>query len=418
MKHFFVFMFCVINSACLNQPLPVYAKQSLPAQYEPAGMATDSSLLRSTLKKPACTGKKIYIKKGDDNGIYLDGKSFSYTPGDTLVLKASGNPYSYFSLGNLHGSEDCPVTIINEDGQVNLSNGMAFENCSYINVTGTGCKKEKYGFKVEDIASNGVGVDIHGRSAHIEVQHFFIHKKMYGFWIKQEGCCVDSLQYPNWVINSMYIHDNKITQMGQEGMYLGSTDPNGAREVSCNGKVIAPKPLRLGNIKVYNNIIDSTGRSGIQLSCGQGMLNEIYNNEVNNCGFELSPVQGNGISLGGYTQAQVYNNTINNTYALGILCLGSGSILIKNNNINNSGYLSGQTANGMAGIMIDTRPTQPVDSTKLFILNNQIGKNTDHAIRVYRTVDSYAKGNVICNNSGNAEVDKKVNWINECAYKK
>ena len=56
--------------------------------------------------------------------------------------------------------------------------------------------------------------------------------------------------------------------------------------------------LRLGNIKIYNNIIDSTNRSGIQLSCGSGMMNEIFNNTVTNCGFEFSDIQGNGISLG------------------------------------------------------------------------------------------------------------------------
>jgi parallel beta helix pectate lyase-like protein len=200
-------------------------------------------------------------------------------------------------------------------------------------------------------------------------------------------------------------------------MYLGSTDPNGARDVVCEGKIIHPKPLRLGNIKVYNNIVDSTNRSGIQLSCGSGLLNEIFNNTISNAGFELSDVQGNGISLGGYSSAKVYDNNINHTYALGILCLGSGKILIKNNTINNSGNLNGHAANGMAGIMVDTRPTNPVDSTNFFILDNIIGTNTDHAIRVYKTVDSYAKGNVICNNSGNLEVDKKISWTN-CSGKK
>ena len=206
--------------------------------------------------------------------------------------------------------------------------------------------------------------------------------------------------------------------MNQEGMYLGSTDPYGTRDIPCDGKIIKPKPLRMGNIKVYNNIIDSTNRSGIQLSCGSAMLNEIFNNTVTNCGFELSDIQGNGISLGGYTQAKVYNNHINHTYALGILCLGSGKILIKNNDINNSGELNGQKAKGMAGIMVDTRPTDPVDSTTVFILNNKIGSNTDYAIRVYKTVDSYGKGNVICNNSGTTKVDAHVDWIKDCSNKK
>jgi hypothetical protein len=376
---------------------------------------TDSSLLQTTLNKPSCEGNKIYAVKGGDNGIYIDGVAIK--PGDTIVLKASNNPYSYFAVGGIYGTKDCPVTIINEGGQVNLINGMAIDNCRFLNITGAGNSKETYGFKIEDPASNGVGIDIHGRSAYIEVQHIFIHNKTYGFWVKQEGSCTDSLQFPNWVITNIYIHDNKIVKMNQEGMYLGSTDPNGARQVSCDGKMMTPKPLRLGNIKVYNNIVDSTNRSGIQLSCGSTAMNEIFNNTVTNCGFELSTIQGNGISLGGYSSAKIYNNHIDHTYALGIMCLGSGKILIKNNMINNSGELSGNKANGMAGIMIDTRPTEPVDSTNFFILNNTIGKNSDHAVRVYKTVDSYAKGNVICN-SGSTEVDKSVNWTTKCSSTK
>jgi len=338
-------------------------------------------------------------------------------PGDTLVLKASDNPFTYFSIRDIYGTEDCPVTVINEGGQVKLSNGMAFGNCRFINVTGTGDSQENYGFKIEDSASNGVGIDIHERSAYIEVQHFFIYRKTYGLWVKQEGSCIDSLQYPNWIINNIYIHDNRIVKMNQEGMYLGSTDPNGARQVSCEGKMITPKPLRLGNIKVYNNIVDSTNRSGIQLSCGSFMLNEIFNNTVTNCGFELSTVQGNGISIGGGTSADVYNNHIDHTYALGILCLGSGKILIKDNNINNSGELNGERANGMAGIMIDTRPTNPAENTNFFIINNEIGKNTDCAVRIYKTVDSYAKSNVIYN-SGTLKVEEGIDWISNYSAKK
>ncbi|HEX5154994.1 MAG TPA: right-handed parallel beta-helix repeat-containing protein [Parafilimonas sp.] len=415
-----IFLLCILYANSFCKPSSHSSDQTIIAAADTSiheGI-TDTTWLQTTLKKPICPGKKIYLTKGGDNGIYIDGVSLGCKPGDTLVLKASNNPYAYFSTGNLYGTESCPITIINEGGQVNLSNGMAFDNCRFVNITGTGDAKENYGFKIEDPASNGVGIDIHGRSAFIEVQHIFIYKKTYGFWVKQEGSCIDSLQYPNWVINNIYLHDNRIIKMNQEGMYLGSTDPNGARDIPCDGKIIRPKPLRLGNIKVYNNIIDSTNRSGIQLSCGSDMLNEIYNNTVTNCGFELSTIQGNGISLGGYTQARVYNNRIDHTYALGILCLGSGKILIKDNDINNSGELSGQKANGMAGIMVDTRPTDPVDSTTVFILNNKIGSNTDYAIRIYKTVDSYAKGNVICNNSGTAKVDDGVNWISDCTKKK
>jgi len=416
-KYPLIFLLCALYANSFCKPSNRYSGKSINfADTTIHEAVTDSSLVQTTLQKPNCKGKKIYLTKGGDNGVYFDGNSFGCKPGDTLVLQASNNPYTYFAIGALHGTEDCPITIINEGGQINLSNGMALDNCRFINITGTGNSKENYGFKIEDPASQGVGVDIHGRSSNIEIQHVFIHNKTYGFWVKQEGSCIDSLQYPNWVIGNIYIHDNKIVKMNQEGMYLGSTDPNGARNVSCDGKVIHPMPLRLGNIKVYNNIVDSTNRSGIQLSCGSEIMNEIFNNTVTNCGFELSDIQGNGISLGGYSSAKIYNNKINHTYALGIMCLGSGKILIKNNTIDNSGNLNGNKTNGMAGIMIDTRPTNPVDSTNFFILDNKIGSNTDHSIRVYKTVDSYAKGNVICN-SGNVEAADGID-LTDCSNKK
>ena len=90
--------------------------------------------------------------------------------------------------------------------------------------------------KLKILPRNGVGIDIHGRSAYIEVQHIFIHNKTYGFWVKQEGSCVDSLQFPNWIINNIYFMITRLSKMNQEGMYLGSTDPNGARDISCNGQ--------------------------------------------------------------------------------------------------------------------------------------------------------------------------------------
>ena len=91
-----------------------------------------------------------------------------------LVLKASQNPYSYFSLEDFYGTETCPVTIINEGGQVNLSNGMSFSNCRYLRVAGTGDNMQKYGFKIEDpIFFGRWRIDIHGRSSFLEVQNHF-----------------------------------------------------------------------------------------------------------------------------------------------------------------------------------------------------------------------------------------------------
>ena len=367
----------------------------------------------STPGNTVCKGKKIYLKKGGDNGIFFDGRLNAYLPGDTLVLK--GSPWSYISFNDVYGTASCPVTIINEGGQVLATNGFALQNCRYIKLTGTG-SADKYGFHIEDPNGDGVAIDIFGRSSNIEVSNVDIYHKLYGFWVKHEQDCVDSLQGQNWTIDNIKIHDNRIRRMNQEGMYIGSTDPNGtSRGVTCNGVTIHPKPMFVSNVKVYNNIVDSTNRSGIQMSTAQTGNNEIYNNTVSNSGFEFSPQQGNGISLGGYSQAYVHDNSITNTYALGIMVLGAGNIKIDNNTIKNSGYLAGRTASGMDGIMVDTRQTIPVDSSWLTVTNNKISNYTGVGVRFYKTWDTYRKGNIVCNNTGTVSIAAGINWTSNCA---
>jgi parallel beta-helix repeat protein len=364
-----------------------------------------------TLKAKTSQTKRIIIAQGSDSGSYIDGYSFAYVPGDTLVLTATKKTWSYFSLEGFHGTAAAPVVVINQGGQVNMVDGMAFSDCTYMKITGTGTS-DKYGFNITDPADNGVGIDIFGRSSDIEVCNVYVHHKLYGFWVKEEAQCADSLQFPNWVINDISIHDNLVSNVNQEGMYLGSTDPNGTRQISCNGSLIEPKPLRLGNIKVYDNIVDSTNRSGIQLSGADHGTNQIYGNTISYIGYELNVNQGNGISLGGYTQANVHNNNIKNTYAMGIFCLGAGFSKVENNTITNSGHLGNDSTSGMANIMVDTRLTSPTDSTKIWVENNALSKCTDYNIRVYETYPTYGVGNIFSGNTGTINVVPTIKWSN------
>jgi hypothetical protein len=366
-----------------------------------------------------CKGKKIYITKNPDNNVYIDGRSFNYNAGDTLVLTASQNPFDYFELAYFtKGTDSCPLVIINEGGKVVLERGFSFTGCRHIKVTGTGTA-DIYGFYISK-DGQGVGISAQGRSSNIEMEHLEIYNKHYGVWLKQEAECDDSLQFPNWVLHDVSIHDNYIHRMAQEGMYLGSTDPNGFRTINCWGKTITPKPMRLGNIRIYNNIIDSTGRGGIQLSCADSGNNEIYNNTITHCGLELDGQQGNGIVIGGYTQANIHDNYVRTTFSAGIFSLGAGIINIYNNDVDSSGYLNGK-GKGSSNIMVDTRPTNnpspgkhnPV-LTKFSIWNNNLGLNTDCSIRVFKTVDTYLPENIICNNTGNVIVADGVNWTKDC----
>ncbi len=386
--------------------------------------------------KASCHGKRIYPKKGGDNGIYLNGKSFSYSAGDTIVLTASQNPYSYVTLEYFtKGTSSCPLVIINEGGQVKLTNyngdaipgGFTFFSSQHIKVTGTG-SNNKYGFKITTPDNRGVGVDVYGRSAYFEIDHLDIYNKGSGMWIKHEADCADSLSFPNWVLHDFKLHDNYIHNCQQEGMYLGSTDPNGTRVITCNGKSAYPKPMRLGNFHIYNNIFDSTGRGAIQLSDADSGESEINNNAITNIGYEWNIYQGNGIILGGYTHAYVHDNNIDHTYSTGIYSLGAGLVRIVNNTVDHSGMLNGKTANGMASIMIDTRNTtnpspgqhNPVMLT-FKVKSNSLGSNTDYGVRVYNTYLTYKIDNAICNNillsgkgSATHYVATGIYWKSEC----
>ena len=135
-----------------------------------------------------CKGKKIYIKKNTDDNVYIDGRSFNYNTGDTLVLTASQNPFAYFELAYFtKGTDSCPVVIINEGGQVKLTTGFSFTGCRHLKVTGTGTA-DKYGFYISQ-DGNGVGISAQGRSSNIEMEHLEIYNKHYGVWLKHEADC-------------------------------------------------------------------------------------------------------------------------------------------------------------------------------------------------------------------------------------
>jgi hypothetical protein len=346
-------------------------------------------------------GRKITVIKGGDGGKYINGKTFPIFPGDTLVLKASLNPFSYLSLEDIHGSSNKPIVIINEGGQVKIG-AMAAKHCTYMKFTGSG-SPDKYGFYMTSPSGGGTAWSVSGRSKNIEIERSQVWNESYIAWVKHEADCLDSLQYPNWYIDSISFHDNKGSKIGQDGLYFGSTSPNGLRPMSCGGVSVSPIPLRLSNIKIYNNIIDSCGRTAIQLSGGDGGNNEIYNNTIRRIGYELNQTQGSGIISGGKTHVYIHDNYIRQTFQNGIFILGSGLNKVENNDIDSSGYL-GSIVNSLGqptGILVDTRATVPLEKTLFQIKNNTLGKNAvklgEHII-VMKSFDTYQLDNEICNN--------------------
>ena len=301
-------------------------------------------------------------------------------------------------------------------------------------------------------------IGIADRSKNIEVERVFMHNVDIGIVCETNADCGDSLNYPNWILDSMYFHDNKIVGTWNEGMYIGNTSPDNTssdpRPVTCDSVTSYPAPMKNGYTKIYNNIVDSTGRGGIQLANAIIGVSEIYNNTVKHSGMNGDEGQGTGISVGLYANAYIHDNIISNTYTWGIASLGAGAtnipLRIEHNTIDSSGYLGHYNldtttrivydprtesvfSDGLTwpqSIEVDTRPRHYTtesphpgtavagqDSTQFWIRNNTIGlkKNTT-AINVDDDYSGIQKvGNIICGNlnagSGTAATIQVVSGI-------
>jgi hypothetical protein len=381
-------------------------------------------------------GHRILLSPGKDSGLAIQYPGvLKYHPGDTLVL-SSAKPWTYFTIDNYKGSPVSPLVIINDHkGIVKFVGPHEIEitNSSYIILTGTG-SRDRYGFLMEGDPvyrlSAGKGIEVHMRSKNIEISHIYVHNKGFGFVCRTDNFCVDSLTYPNWILDSISIHDCRIVGIWYEGMYIGNTSPDNAKDcydprpIVCNGDTVYPMPMRNGYTQVYNNYVDSTGRGGIQLASASKGISEIYNNTVQHNGMNGDTDQGTGISVGAYAHVRIHDNRVNNTFTWGIASLGgSGTgypLLIKNNKVDSSGYLIHynlidekprinsanepsfkDTLSWPGAIYVGTRSTKFTDSTTFIIINNIVGlyKNQKASIAIYddyRTMTS--SRNVLCGN--------------------
>lgn len=312
-------------------------------------------------------------------GYYYN--AFDLQPGDTLDL--NNYTYQYVYIANKNGTPTCPIVVMNSGGvatirgtSISTGDGSQFklENCTYVKVIGTG-SADQYGIYIQpynnDTLRNGsFAFVIKGRSKNIEVSNVSIRNAGIGFEIKEDGGCDPNYTYPNWILDSITIHHSKVRLTWNQGMYIGNTSPDNAadayspRPVVCEGLTIYPRPVRMGNIKVYNMDIDSTGRAGIQLSSASTGISEIYNNTVKHAGLGGDDGQGAGIVIGGYTRAKIYNNTVVNTFTYGIASQGGSgtpNIEIVGNTIDSSGYLNHFSLVGFSGeyIKVSTRTVTP-----------------------------------------------------------
>jgi hypothetical protein len=306
--------------------------------------------LSAAPRPPACSGHKVYPGWNFEFGYIqtsmtgvmldpLDGHPYNYTmiPSDTLALRSTDPARTYFSLSNLHGTPTCPIIVINEGGAARVQ-GISLTNCTYVKVLGTGFPGVFYGLDMTTPGGgSGQSINISGRSKCIEVSNLYSYKQGYGAWIKQDASCTDSISYligstSNWIIDSVDLHDCKFSNVGQDCIYAGTT----VGTSSCDG--VTHYPLHISHVNLYNIIIDSCNRTGIQVS--RGRFCSVHDCKITNCGYEFVQNQGVGIAVGGMSfEVHVYNDTVKSTFLAGLENLGKGRNYFENNYVDSSGFL-------------------------------------------------------------------------------
>ena len=315
---------------------------------------------------------------------YVNGENLGVQPGDVVCIE--GGNYPYLNLFNFRGSAEQPILFKNCGGQVLIGGsstnyGIVMNNNQYFRFTGTGDPDYKYGFKVDgQIKYLASGFAIATKSSDFELDHIEITKVEAGVLAKTNPSCDASTWQSNYTMRNVSFHDFYIHGIEGEGFYIGHTSLK--VNINCNGSTQEVIPHDIEHIRVYNNVLESTGWDGIQVSRASKDC-EIYNNRVIDYGTVNKSSQQAGIIVGGESTGKVYNNWVEGGTGSGIQVFGTGEVDVFNNVIKDAGE---------DAIFCDDRSPLPVSAR--FINNTIINPGRD-GIRLY---NDEGFDNVVCNN--------------------
>lgn len=325
-------------------------------------------------------------------------------PGDTLLFDANNN-YTYFSLKGINGTPGHPIVFKNVNGQVSMANGFNLEDCSYYHIDGTG-SFDFYGFYMHD--NGGTPVSITGKSSNFEVNNIYVNNCTYVLWFKTEVAqypCDASYWYP-MNMDNLYVHDLLATNIGQDGFYVGSTDPLAKRDERCNGgPIFHQRPASVSNIRIERIRGFNINRTFCQVSGANSGTNYIINSSAYNCGTGLNSDQGAGFIYGSYSIGTMDHDTSRLNYIYNFAVYGgAGHIVFTNNVIDSAGYCLGH------------KNPQPLPST-IFIASQavtsyDIENTTGPGINTASTPPGYPNGTgtqtALYNNNGAAATSGNI----------
>lgn len=338
----------------------------------------------------------------DSKQEFIDGRVYPYNlllPGDTIEV-ASGMR-SYLLFRDFYGTSQNPIIILNSKGVVEINTnhyfGISIQHCNFLRLTGSGDTKHFYGFKITYV-ENGAGIGVGYQCSDIEIDHISIENTLIaGIYAKTDPDCTFETTRGNFTQFNTHIHDNHISNTGDEGLYIGSTKYFG-QNFTCNGRDTLLLPSLLDGVRVYNNIIENTGWDGIQVSSASKNC-QVYNNIVLRDSQRETYSQMSGIILGGGSSCDCFNNYIKDGKGNGIENHGLGSNKIFNNIIVDAGrsFQPDDSSKTRQGIYISD--ISLLSDSSIYILHNTIISPKSEGIRFFsiNSKNSLIAANLIVN---------------------
>ncbi len=253
-------------------------------------------------------------------------------PGDIICLDTL--PFNQILILNLHGEHGNPIIIRNSGRQAIIhsdtaSYGISVRNSSHLIISGDGHSLNPYGIAITKVG-RGAGISLDQLSTDITVSQVEIaNTALAGLVAKTDPDCTftslrDAFTMYNIIVKDCYMHD-----LGMEGIYVGNTFYNG-RIINCDNRDTLVYPHVLIGVKVFRNIIERSGRNGLQINSAVSDCH-IFDNKILYDSQSETPNQMGGIQLGGGSVCDCYNNRIFYGKGSGIEVFGKGNFMIYNN---------------------------------------------------------------------------------------
>lgn len=303
--------------------------------------------------------------------------------GDTICLLAGSK--NYLHISHLVGSAAKPIVIINRGGAVKIETnhffGIKFSHCQHVKLLGNGNMGNEYGIQVLKV-ENGAGISVDEMSKEIEIAHVEVaHTKVGGIYAKTDPDCTFAATREKFTLTGLAIHHCYIHDIGDEGMYIGSSKYTGQHLTDCDTIVL---PHLIHNVRIHDNIVERTGWDGIQVSSSPVDC-YIYNNIIHHDSYRETPNQMSGILIGGGSDCDCYNNQIVDGKGDGIDVFGYGEMKFYNNLIIRAGasYQPNVNTAYRHGIFVGNAPDSA--AARIKIMHNTIISPKSTGVRFFNT---------------------------------